>query len=298
MGKIKKVYKEDFTVVSTQMYRDKRLTLKDRGLLGTMLSLPENWDFSIKGLAAILDDGEKAVRNSLQHLEEIGYLRRNRIYKNGRVYDWEYIFSDYPLEELDVQNGQLEILEKLDVQKVHVENVHVQNHLQLNIKKENINKENIINNDDNNKKLNKNKIKALKTEIQNENQKYNCFEDERFNELLNKQKSINSLKDFQEFHKNLKINDLYRFKDISYFWLRIRESDGSSDLIINTEKKVLEVLKSFKKIKDQESILNFTAEEINSIFEICFKYYDPMDESYIYDINGYLSNVIRSKFNN
>lgn len=120
MAKIKKVYKEKYTIVSTDVFMDKRLKLVDRGLLTTMLSLPDNWDFSIAGLAAIVPDGETAVRSALTRLEKLGYLKRTRLYKDGKVYDWEYSFADYPLylnKNLDVENQQVgnQQLDNLDV---------------------------------------------------------------------------------------------------------------------------------------------------------------------------------------
>ena len=121
MAKIKKIYKEKFTVLASSMFSDRNLNLKDRGLLATMMSLPDDWDFSIKGLASILSDGERAIRCSLLRLEEEGYLIRRRIYQNGKVCDWEYIFSDH---KLDLQNVNLGLL---DCQNVNVENEVVQN---------------------------------------------------------------------------------------------------------------------------------------------------------------------------
>lgn len=109
MGKFRKELKAGFTTVSNDIYRDMRLDISDRGLLGTMLSLPETWNFSIKGLASILPDGEKAVRNHLRRLEEFGYLKREKIIDdNGRILDWEYIFADTPVFLEDGEKLQLE----------------------------------------------------------------------------------------------------------------------------------------------------------------------------------------------
>lgn len=125
MPKFNKCYKTGFTTIGNDMFKDKNLSLKERGLLATMFSLPDTWDFSIKGLASILnEDGEKTVRNTLKSLERKGYLKRVRVYTNGKISDWEYYFYDH----LDVQNGQVE---NLDAQKVHVQKEQLPNGNQL-----------------------------------------------------------------------------------------------------------------------------------------------------------------------
>ena len=64
-----------------------------------MISMPENWKFSIKGLSAILPDGERKISTALKELENRGYLIRKRIYVNGKIAEWIYLFSDEPMEE-------------------------------------------------------------------------------------------------------------------------------------------------------------------------------------------------------
>lgn len=65
---------ENFTPVSNEVFRDKRLNLTDRGLLATLMSLPPNWDFTVEGMAAILPDGRGRIKSSLKRLEKIGYI--------------------------------------------------------------------------------------------------------------------------------------------------------------------------------------------------------------------------------
>ncbi|MCR5805559.1 MAG: helix-turn-helix domain-containing protein [Oscillospiraceae bacterium] len=63
-----------------------------------MISLPDDWNFSIVGLQKILPDGKDKVRTTLKTLEKKGYLQRNRICdEKGVVVDWKYCFSDEPL---------------------------------------------------------------------------------------------------------------------------------------------------------------------------------------------------------
>lgn len=91
----------DFTTISNCIFRDKRASLKARGLLCTALSLPPNWEFSIRGLATICRDGRDAVAAGLRELEELGYLRREPTQKHnqdGTFGGTEYIFFEAPQE--------------------------------------------------------------------------------------------------------------------------------------------------------------------------------------------------------
>ena len=97
MAILKKEITKDFTAVHNKFLRDERLSINARGLLMTMLSMKENWSFSIKGLANILPDGERKISSSLNELEEHGYLIRERKYENGKIVNWDYIFSDEPV---------------------------------------------------------------------------------------------------------------------------------------------------------------------------------------------------------
>lgn len=107
---LQKKINEDFTIVHNAFIRDEKLGINARGLLLTMLSMKDGWNFSIKGLASILPDGEKKVSTALHSLEERGYLKRNRLTdKRGVVIEWEYMFSDEPIfRDIDTssENGE------------------------------------------------------------------------------------------------------------------------------------------------------------------------------------------------
>lgn len=101
--------KEKFTVVDNFVLRDNRISLKARGLLITMLSLPDNWEFSENGLCSIFPkDGQTSIRSGLKELEENGYLIRNRARdEKGRMSRVDWIIFDYPHFEnpnLDIPN--------------------------------------------------------------------------------------------------------------------------------------------------------------------------------------------------
>lgn len=87
----------DFTVMSTHHLRDKRLTLKAKGLLSMMLSLPEDWNYSTLGLAAICREGVDAIRGALRELEKEGYVIRRQLRgPGGQIQDIEYLIYEQP----------------------------------------------------------------------------------------------------------------------------------------------------------------------------------------------------------
>lgn len=88
-----------FTVMSNYHLRDKDLSLKARGLLSFMLSLPPDWDYSIKGLMSFCHkDGRDAIMSALQELEKVGYLKRERVRRpNGTFATTYYTVSAYPM---------------------------------------------------------------------------------------------------------------------------------------------------------------------------------------------------------
>lgn len=88
---------KNYTVMSNCHLRDKRLSLKAVGLLSAMLSLPEDWDYTTRGLAAICKDGVDAIGAALRELEGCGYLTRRRIRDSkGRMRDTEYVIYESP----------------------------------------------------------------------------------------------------------------------------------------------------------------------------------------------------------
>ena len=86
----------NYTVMSNYHLKDKNLSLKAKGLLSLMLSLPENWDYSINGLVSICKENIKAIRSGLVELETYDYLSRNRIQRDGGKFDYEYLIYEQP----------------------------------------------------------------------------------------------------------------------------------------------------------------------------------------------------------
>ena len=88
----------DYTTMSNHHLRNKEISLKAKGLLSLMLSLPEEWDYTIMGLAYICKDGSDGVRSALRELERAGYVERTRLRDEaGRFSATEYIIREHPI---------------------------------------------------------------------------------------------------------------------------------------------------------------------------------------------------------
>lgn len=87
----------DYTVMANHHLRDERLSLKAKGLLSMLLSLPDDWEISIRGLASIVTDGVGAVQTGINELIEAGYIVRRRQHADtGAFTGFEYIIHEVP----------------------------------------------------------------------------------------------------------------------------------------------------------------------------------------------------------
>lgn len=127
---------KNYTVISNYHLRDLNLSLRAKGLLSLMYSLPDDWDYSIKGLAAICKEGEKAIRTVLTELEDAGYLTRTRVQNDkGHFSDVIYDIFEEPNQnaaESEENQGFEPCAQKRHVDERHVENAHVEEGTQLN----------------------------------------------------------------------------------------------------------------------------------------------------------------------
>ncbi|WP_304180738.1 hypothetical protein [Leptotrichia trevisanii] len=125
----------DYTVISNYHLREKEMSLKAKGLLTLMLSLPERWDFSISGLVAICKESESAIKAALKELKIFGYLRIDMIKpdqtKSKKI---EYVYSIFekPLEKGKRQTVKKQKAEKQQVENQPTENQSTENQGQLN----------------------------------------------------------------------------------------------------------------------------------------------------------------------
>ena len=135
---------KDYTVMSNYHLRDKNMSFKAKGLLSMMLSLPDDWDYSIKGIASISKENEKAITIILNELKELGYLRIIKLKpnetKSGRI---EYIYDIYEMSEYKKQEYQKQGVEFQEVEKQGVEKQEAEKVGQLNTNIQNTKKQNI-----------------------------------------------------------------------------------------------------------------------------------------------------------
>ena len=73
---------KNYTTMSNFHLRDKNLSLKAKGLLSVMLSLPDTWDYSLNGLVSISKENETAIKTALNELKKYGYLVINKLLPN------------------------------------------------------------------------------------------------------------------------------------------------------------------------------------------------------------------------
>lgn len=128
---------KNYTVMSNEHLKDRRLSLKAKGLLSVMLSLPETWDYSVHGLVAICKESETAVKSTLQELKACGYLVVTKKMPNetesGRI---EYVYDIFESAQEVKQEGEKQGVENLDVESLGVENLQLENVPQLNTNKQ------------------------------------------------------------------------------------------------------------------------------------------------------------------
>lgn len=129
--------------MSNAHLHDKRLSLKAVGLLSIVLSLPDDWHYTVKGLVGSVKDGERAVNGALSELKQCGYLQVNKLYPNSErsKIEYQYVFYEKPQ---DLQNVPLEQdIQNVDLQNVGLQNVGIQNvGAYINTNKQSTNKQN------------------------------------------------------------------------------------------------------------------------------------------------------------
>ena len=90
----------DYTVMANYHLRDERLTLKAKGLLSLLLSLPDDWKITVRGLAAIVADGVDSVQAAMKELQDTGYISgEQKRGSHGKLAGWEYTIREAPYTE-------------------------------------------------------------------------------------------------------------------------------------------------------------------------------------------------------
>ena len=129
---------KDYTVMANHHLRDKALSLKAKGLLSLMLSLPDDWDYTTKGLAMICKDGVDSICSTVRELENAGYIQRRRVRdSHGRLAEIEYTILERPAETAPSPKRENPVLENPVLEKPEQEKPEQENPVQLNTKKSN-----------------------------------------------------------------------------------------------------------------------------------------------------------------
>lgn len=170
MAVIRVVKNKDYTVMSNYHFQDKEISLKAKGLLGLMLSLPSNWDYSVNGLVAIVKENKAAIQTALKELEEHKYLKRTRVQDETGRFDYVYDVYEKPYDKLPwTENRCTEVR-------------CTENQPQINTNKQNT------------KELNTNKEKTIKKESI----------DSVIHNYTNREDLVGALLDFKEMRKAMK----------------------------------------------------------------------------------------------
>ena len=85
---------KQYVTISNEVMRDKDLSLKAKGLYALVMSLPDDWDFTLKGICAISKENYTAVNSAIKELIEAGYCTREQARTDGRITGYDYIFYD------------------------------------------------------------------------------------------------------------------------------------------------------------------------------------------------------------
>ena len=120
---------KDYTIMANHHLKNRDLSLKAKGLLSVMLSLPEDWHFTVHGLVSICKEGRDSISSAVRELEEAGYIVRHRLRdKEGHINGLEYIIYETPQKpensgpdgdktpvEVDADTEEAEATEEVDV---------------------------------------------------------------------------------------------------------------------------------------------------------------------------------------
>ena len=103
----------DYTVMSNHHLKNPELSLKAKGLLSMMLSFPDGWNYSERGLASICKEGVDAIHSAIKELESTGYMERHQLRgKGGRIVDTEYVIYEKPhtsdMDSPDTENPDMD----------------------------------------------------------------------------------------------------------------------------------------------------------------------------------------------
>ena len=111
---------KNYTIMSNYHFKDKNMSLKAKGLLSMMLSLPDNWNYSVEGLVAISKESKTVIQSTLKELEDLKYLKRTRV-QNSKG-QFEYIYDIY--EKPQTENPYMDNMTILNTKELNTNNIN------------------------------------------------------------------------------------------------------------------------------------------------------------------------------
>jgi hypothetical protein len=111
MEVIRVIKNKNYTTISNQLFKNKGISLKAKGLMGYLLSLPSDWNLSINGIVSCSKEGRRAIGNIINELIDAGYIERNQVRKNGKFIGYDYFVFEQPkrpfadTDNADTQNS-------------------------------------------------------------------------------------------------------------------------------------------------------------------------------------------------
>lgn len=259
---------KNYTVMSNIHLRDKNISLKAKGLLSVALSLPDDWNYSLSGLASICKESITAIRSAIKELCQNGYATVEKLYPEkdcGRS-QIEYVYTFYE----EPQNTERQNKENQDIENLHVEGEQVEDVIQINTNKLNIDKENTkeINTD----KSNTNNKASTKVEVN-----YKALSRTSGNKVAGKLPYEYTQEQFDEFIKG-RVSDIVKknFPDnkeeiepiskiISYFYEQYLDNMGerhpvmSDAVYLGIVKKLLNPIDAIWGSRDRLNVLGYEA---------------------------------------
>lgn len=257
MAKFKVKKTKDYTIMSNYHLKEKNMSLKAKGLLSVMLSLPDNWDYSIAGLVAISQENETSIKSALSELKKLGYLEVIKLMPNesetGRI---DYIYNVY--EKPKQESGKQEV-EKQEVENLPLEILEVENQGQLNTNNK-YNNINIINT----KKQNIDYINNNSSSIEKRDTIYDFLE-QNFGRTLNSIE-IEMIREWNDNEltryaiKQAVLNGKYNVKYINTILVNYRNNSITTVQQAQEEEKKFKSKKEIK--KSRTSAMDETIKEI------------------------------------
>lgn len=186
----------NYTVMSKYHLKEKEMSLKAKGLLSLMLSLPDDWDYSIDGLVTLSRDGKDSVMNALIELEKFRYLKRTKLTnEKGQFAGYDYDIYEKPYTE----NPQME---KPCSENPNTENPNTENPTQLNTNK--LNTYELNTNELNKEKCKKEKPSDTPTATHTQKHKYGEYKnvlltDEEYNKIIAMQDGKEAIEYLSEY---------------------------------------------------------------------------------------------------